>query len=122
MAQSSLEIDQRAQAVLKFILPANWILSEEKPDVRHIDFRLHIVEAGASRPGGPQADLQVKGTTKPRRTKSGLAKPFETDHLAYWIDDCRLPVFLILVDVENEHGPQCPTRGSGHTPQLVVEF
>ena len=100
MARDTSDIDERAKRVFESELSDHWIPTQEVPDKQHLDYRVHIREGG--KPSGLEFAVQLKGVDRPRVTKNGLAKSFRKKHLEFWIDRCRQPVFLILVDTTRE--------------------
>jgi hypothetical protein len=74
---------------------------DQKPDF-HIDYLVEITEVGELT--GIQFAVQLKGW---RSKKNHLGVPkyvIKTKHLAYYVDKCEMPVFLLLIDVKREIG------------------
>lgn len=94
-------IDQRAQRIFEPLLPSDWIVRERTPDYR-IDYVVEVFENGEST--GTEFAVQLKGTKKPRIVRDTARFSIESQHLAYWVDRTRHPVFLVLLDVEKEAG------------------
>lgn len=84
---------------------ARYQIYERRPDY-HIDYTIAPVArggAGRNAIGGAEVYVQQKAHRRKRPGKTGmLSEPLAVEHLRFWLDDCRLPVFLILVSVDDE--------------------
>ena len=96
MARDSSDVEVRALRVFENDLPDECIENEESQDKQHLDYTLHLRDRG--QPSGIQFAVQVKGVARPRGRRR-ISKSFKRQHLEYWIERSRLPVFIILVDV-----------------------
>lgn len=97
-SKSSSDIEIRAVRTFRMELPDECIENEEGQDKQHLDYTLHLREDSA--PSGIQFAAQVKGVGKAARGRR-ISRRFKRQHLEYWIDRSRLPVFIIIVDVVN---------------------
>lgn len=91
----TFEIDQKALHRVADYFPPTWLRRKQDPDV-HIDYMVEIVENGE--PTGRHFGIQIKGTRQFKENTSP-SHSFKTKHLRYYIEKCRYPVFLFLVDV-----------------------
>lgn len=89
------DIDQAAQAIFRSVLPPSWPPHEEKPDY-YVDYGVKIFEGGKIT--GLEFRVQLKGKREARTSKGRISFPVEKKHLAYWVEKCPLPVFLVVVD------------------------
>jgi hypothetical protein len=96
--EPTFEIDQIAQRVFRQALPPIWLVREQHPDV-HINYFVEIVEL--KKPTGLVFAVQLKGTSSLSSKKHTIRFPFKTEHINYYINNVRSPVFLIVVDTEN---------------------
>lgn len=92
-------VDEMAQNVFRSGLPPSWLKREQKPD-HHIDYFVEIAEEGAI-PSGITFAVQLKGTKSPRYSDNFIVQSMKVEHLAYYIDKVRRPVFLIVIDVQS---------------------
>jgi hypothetical protein len=99
IVRDTSDIEVRALRSFERDLPDTCIANVEAQDKQHLDFTLHLREAG--RPSGIQFTAQVKGIARSRGSRR-VSKQFKREHLEYWIERSRLPVFIILVDVNRE--------------------
>lgn len=99
----SHEIDETAKRVLGISLPPSWVIREQNPDYR-IDYTVEIFEKEES--SGLFWHVQLKGVKNPKVLKSTKKISFsmEVEHLKYYMDKVPLPVFLVVVDTQNEVG------------------
>jgi hypothetical protein len=94
-------IDQKAQRLFQSSLPPSWEIRSRNPDYR-IDYAVEIFEQSQST--GLEFAVQLKGTEKPLITNKTVRFSVETEHLAYWMDKTRHPVFLVVIDVVKAKG------------------
>ncbi len=96
-ARDASDIEERALRLFQSELPDQCIVNQEIQDKQHFDFTLHLRDG--ARPSGIQFGIQVKGIA---RSKGGrrVSKRFKREHLEYWIERSRLPVIIVIVDVE----------------------
>jgi hypothetical protein len=92
---------EKAEGIFKRTLPESWIPRGQSPDYG-IDYVVEIVE-GESLTGLKFA-VQLKGKKNLRKAGSNVCFSMETEHLAYYVDKERQPIFLVLIDVSNEIG------------------
>lgn len=99
-AGDQFEIEHRAITLLRQLLP-QWAIREQSPDFG-IDYLVEPLDAGEYT--GKQLGIQLKGR---RSKKSGQVVPpyqLSTKHLAYYLDRCEFPVFLVVIDVDTQEG------------------
>lgn len=96
MARDTSDIEVRALRIFEHELPDECIENEESQDKQHLDYTLHLRDAG--RPSGIQFAAQVKGVSRSKGSRR-VSRRFQREHLEYWIERSRLPVFIVLVDV-----------------------
>jgi len=98
----SHETDEAAQRVFRAAIPRGWVVREQRPDYG-VDYVVEIFEEGRSpsftEPSGLQWGVQLKGTVAPKTAKGRLRFRVETDHLKYYVDRCRQPTFLVVINV-----------------------
>lgn len=99
MARDTSDIEVRALRIFEHELPDECIENEESQDKQHLDYTLHLRDAG--RPSGIQFAAQVKGGSRSKGSR-GVSRRFQREHLEYWIERARLPVLIVLVDVARE--------------------
>ena len=95
------QIAEKAEGIFKRTLPESWIPRGQSPDYG-IDYVVEIVE-GESLTGLKFA-VQLKGKKNLRKVGSNVCFSMGTEHLAYYVDKERQPIFLVLIDVSNEVG------------------
>ena len=101
MITKTFETDQEAQLILKQLLPKNWLYREQHPDF-HIDYYVEVAEDDL--PSGLIFAVQLKGTRN-LQEKHGIIKiKFEVSHLIYFLDKVKVPVYIIVCDVERKVG------------------
>lgn len=100
---NQFEIDQLAQGIFESGLPPGWLRRKDQPD-RHVDYRIELGDGG--RPEGLIFAVQLKGTVSAKISKRGWVSfsELETEHLSYYVDRSRQPVFLVVVDVSMKLG------------------
>ena len=102
MLSKAYQIDQTAQQIFKTFFPTNkWIIREEKPDF-YIDYTIET--AKESNPAGDRFYVQLKGTEVPKFRKTYLSFNLKTEHLVYYLDCVKQPVYLIEIDVKQKKG------------------
>jgi len=96
------DVERRAKEIFEEALPDTMIPREQSHDYG-IDYRVELFEHRDSKdstePTGIEFAVQLKGTEVPQISGSFITFALEVDHLAYYIDDCRTPVFLFIVDI-----------------------
>jgi hypothetical protein len=95
------EINQKAKRVFEHSLPIPWIPREERPDY-FIDYRVQIVRD--KKLTGLEFRVQLKGKKSARAKRGKVSFSVERKHLVFWMDKCRLPVFLVVVDTQGGRG------------------
>ena len=95
------EIDKKAQDIFNDSLPPGWLIRKQDPDV-HVDYFVEIDER--SKPSGVVFGVQLKGTNRPRYSKSQIKVSIKTKHLAYYLDKVKQPIFLIVIDTTKRRG------------------
>jgi hypothetical protein len=100
-------IDEHAEEYLKKTLPRPWVKRKQAPDYG-IDFQIETTEKNSVTAAddlvGLKFGVQLKGKKSLRPSGSHLTFSMETKHLSYYVDHCREPIFLVVVDVEREEG------------------
>jgi len=103
----SHEVDEVAQRVFRDEIPAKWVIRKQDPDYG-IDFLVEIFEASLSGASSESSGLafavQLKGTGKLKLRNGHVKFSLATEHLAYYLDHCRQPVFLVVADVAARAG------------------
>lgn len=99
------QIDDRAQAILRELLPHSWVSNDQRNDYAK-DF---LVEVGDDddEMSGDAFYVQLKGQENPTFVSDGhfLSFSLETKHAKYYLDNVKdLPVFLVVVDVTSKKG------------------
>lgn len=99
------QIDDRAQPILRELLPISWVLNAQSKDYAK-DF---LVEVGSDdyEMTGDAFYIQLKGQEQPTFVMDGqfLSFSLETKHAKYYLDNVKdLPVFLVVVDVTSKKG------------------
>jgi hypothetical protein len=95
----SAEIDDAATLIFCKALPAAWPRRKQDPDY-HFDYVVELVEAGELT--GKNFGAQVKGYRPTPGKPVQLKRSLRAKHLAYYLDKVEFPVFLILVNTEEE--------------------
>jgi len=96
------EINHRATVFFDGIRPPDWKKISPSPD-DFVDYQLETRENAALT--GLTVYVQQKGTKKLAITNKGAKfAELRTKHLKYWVDRCRRPVFLIVIDVTKSEG------------------
>ncbi len=93
----SYEIERKAVSVFTAALDF-WLVREQAPDV-HIDYVVEVRRN--SEPTGLNFAVQLKGTTKPKyiNQKEKLSFSLKVKHLKYYLEQSKLPVYIVVVDV-----------------------
>jgi len=94
------EIDQRAVKIFSSWLPDDWLSRKQDPDV-FLDYMVEVAANGE--PSGKHFAAQIKGYEDPRGDRP-LTYSFKTKHLKYYLNGCRQPVFLFLINVTTGEG------------------
>ena len=102
------EIDERAQTLFRSLIPPAWVRNELHPDYGK-DYVVEVFRDG--KPAGLEFYVQLKGTEKLRRDGQNIRFRLQWDHLAYYLRQARLPVFLMLMDVARGCGYYCFLQG-----------
>ncbi|MDB6066354.1 MAG: hypothetical protein JWR26_2562 [Pedosphaera sp.] len=101
------ETEQKADFILKSLLPAGWLPRKQDPDF-HVDYVVEVVESGELT--GLNFGVQLKGV-QPRKGKPVRFKySLKVKHLSYYLDKATIPIFLILVNVVNGKAYWCFTQ------------
>lgn len=95
------EIDRMAQAIFRISIAPAWLIREQHPDI-HIDYFVEI--ADKSGPLGNIFGVQLKGTISPKYSGKYIKISIKTQHIAYYLDKVKTPIFLIVIDVRREIG------------------
>lgn len=95
------EIDRMAQDIFRISISPAWFIREQHPDV-HIDYFVEI--ADKSGPLGNIFGVQLKGTISPNYSGKYIKIPIKTQHIAYYLDKVKTPIFLIVIDVRRKKG------------------
>jgi uncharacterized protein DUF4365 len=85
-------------AFTKFCRPWGFARKQD-PDI-HIDYVVELRDG--DRPTGQNIAVQVKGTTVPIISEGRISKSMAVQHLKYYLDDLKMPVFIVVVDVNSE--------------------
>ncbi|MEX2672848.1 MAG: DUF4365 domain-containing protein [Phycisphaeraceae bacterium] len=93
------EIDEAAQRTFQGALPSAWVARPQHPDYG-IDYLVEVAADGQMT--GQTFAVQLKGTRQLRLVNGTVRFALSSKHLAYYVDCCRQPVFLVVVDVTNE--------------------
>jgi hypothetical protein len=99
------QIDDRAQLILRDLLPVTWVVNEQLKDYGK-DFLVEIGETDGNLTGS-NFFVQLKGQEKATKSRDGAWVKFylETKYAKYYCDKVRdLPVFLIVVDISEKQG------------------
>lgn len=91
---SRFETEQKAELILRSLLPARWLWRKQSPDF-FVDYDIETIDCGELT--GFHFALQVKGTRKSSSEKVRLR--MQRKHLKYYRDKARLPVFIAFVNV-----------------------
>ncbi len=89
-------IQRRAEKTFEQQLPDEWVDQPESRDYG-VDYRVRIVEAGLLT--SDEFFVQVRGTTRLRVSGAELSFAVKREHLVYWVDQLKVPVLLVVVDV-----------------------
>lgn len=82
-----------------YLEPPDWIVRPDEPDY-HIDFN---IELGVDdNPDGQRFFVQLKGRRKIPKKSEFASASVKAEHLWYYANKCRLPVFLLLADIEHK--------------------
>jgi hypothetical protein len=101
----SHQIDERAQRAFREALPPMWVANEHRNDYGK-DYLIEIGENNGELTGS-SFYVQLKGQEKARRSADGTTIKFslETKYATYYLDKIKdLPVFLVVVDVNQKRG------------------
>jgi hypothetical protein len=91
---SRFETEQKAELILRSLLPARWLWRKQSPDF-FVDYDVETIDCGELT--GFHFALQIKGTRKSSSEKLRLR--MQRKHLKYYRNKARLPVFIAFVDV-----------------------
>jgi hypothetical protein len=99
----SHEIDDQAIAIFRSIKPVELVISDLHPDYAK-DYFVEI--ADGNKMTGEQAIVQLKGQQALRALKGSNSFSFmlKQKHAVYFADKEKLPVFLVLIDVNKKEG------------------
>jgi hypothetical protein len=99
----SHEIDELAMRVFQGALPASWVVNKQPLDYAK-DYLVEIVEAGSLT--GITFLVQLKGQESLSLSRDRKHATFwlKRKYAVYYTDKVRLPVFLVLVDVNQGVG------------------
>lgn len=100
--------DELAQRLFRGHLPAGWVVNEFRQDYGK-DYHIEYVEGDRVRSG---FYVQLKGTGSPDYVEGGryLSYPLETKHLHHYMEDARLPLFLVVYDTRQGRGYWLPVQ------------
>ena len=111
------QIDELAQRVFRAAIPETWHYNEQQHDYG----KDYLVEVGDD--DGEQTGItffvQLKGQEKAEFTPDGSQVKFrlETMHAAYYVDKVKdLPVFLVVVDVNQTQNKRVPLAPEAPRP------
>lgn len=90
------EIDEAAQRAFQGALPSAWVARPQHPDYG-LDYVVEVAAAGQLT--GQTFAVQLKGTRQLRLVNGAIRFALSSRHLAYYVDRCRQPVFLVVADV-----------------------
>ncbi len=95
----SHEIEKQSKAIFQQLLPIGWVPREENPDYG-IDFNVEtVIDENLT---GKRFYVQLKGIESPNIKGDSLSYSMEVRHLKYYYESCRLPVFLVVIDVKSK--------------------
>lgn len=101
------EIDKRARGILDEAL-ASWASTNLHAEDYGIDYSAEVFSRSNSREMktalGLDFQIQLKGTRSPRIVDNSFAFSFETKLLLHFLTNKRIPVFLVVIDVERREG------------------
>lgn len=93
---------RKAEHIFEGAFPEpEWLARKQLPDV-HIDYLVEAVENGQLT--GRQFAAQVKGTQQRKGQTGQLKFSAKTKQVRYWLNDCRHPVFVFLINVVTGKG------------------
>ena len=98
------QVDEAAQRILRELLPPAWLLNEQQRDYGR-DYLAETAEGDEL--SGNSFYIQLKGTERAWQSNDGayVRYPLETKYAKYYFDKVRdLPVFLVVVDVNQNKG------------------
>jgi uncharacterized protein DUF4365 len=102
------QIDDKAESIFRSLIPTSWVKRAQHPDYG-LDFNVEIDANSALT--GLTFFVQLKGTRGLRYRGSNISFPIKTKHLKYYVDKCRQPVFLVLVDTSRGDAFWCFLQG-----------
>jgi hypothetical protein len=94
-------IEASAERLFNAALPLNWVPRKQTPDYG-IDFEVEVFEDNQQT--GLRFYVQLKGTKSPHYEAECVSFRLSTKHLAHYVDKERMPVFLVVMDVESKQG------------------
>src|SRR5262245_7342793 len=101
----SHDIDEQAQGLFLVHKPRHWLLQKLSPDFG-VDYHVMIGTPASREAKGDAIYLQLKGTAEGdyRYGNSVIAFTLEKKHLTFFSDEAKLPVFLLVVDLDRRAG------------------
>lgn len=91
--------EREAVALVTSLLPASWLPRRQDPDY-YVDYNVEVVQDGELT--GLQFAIQVKGSRRVNVRKGIIRFRMERKPLQYYRDCARLPVFLVVADVDEK--------------------
>lgn len=92
------EIDELAQRAFRAALPPGWVVDTYTNDYAK-DFMVEVANAGAITGDIFVVQLKGKRALRKRRGAEFFSVPISREHLRYYVELVRIPVFLVAVDV-----------------------
>ncbi|MGZ0710069.1 DUF4365 domain-containing protein [Coraliomargarita sp. W4R53] len=99
IAKQHVTKKQSGTIMESYLEPPDWIIRPDEPDY-HIDYN---IELGVDEnPDGQRFFVQLKGRKKIPKKSEFASASVKAEHLWYYANKCRLPVFILLADIENK--------------------
>jgi hypothetical protein len=96
----SFVVEKKAIELVRSFLPESaWLWRRQDPDF-FVDYNLEAIED--QQPTGFQFGIQIKGTGQTLARKGFIRFRMDRKPLRYYRDSARLPVFILLADVEQQ--------------------
>lgn len=95
------QIDSRAQKIFNYKCPDYWSVQEPDEDYG-IDYFIQVFDKETNEATKISFFVQLKGTTNYTQNETHVKFQIETKYLTYYYTKIDKPVFLIVVDVNNE--------------------
>lgn len=113
----SHERDTRAQQIFGHSLPSSWVARWENPDYG-VDCIVEVFSHEEST--GLRFGVQLKGTASPRISKDAICVSLPTRNLVDYVDNQRLPTFLVIANLTTEHCHYCFLQGYAQEQRLKL--